>query len=181
MRKRHTRDLVLCGLFTALIVAGAFIRIDFILPITLQLTFVLLAGMLLGRRNGALCSVVYMLLGLAGLPVFAQGGGFMYVLKPGFGYIIGFIIGAFTTGHLVQKRKNISLMYLYYAGLMGIICIYAMGVLYCIGILSLYIKGGAAQYKAYLTAALAALAVDLLLMIPTSILAKRLLSALKRI
>lgn len=180
MRKNRTLDLVLCGLFTALIIAGAFIRVDFILPITLQSTFVILSGMILGKRNGAVCAAVYMALGLAGLPVFAQGGGLMYLLKPSFGYIPGFILGAFVTGLVAQRRKEPSIGYLYCAGTAGLACIYAIGVAYCIVVMSLYVKGGEEQYKAYLIAALAAMPADIILLIPASIIAKRLLPVMKR-
>lgn len=184
MRKRHTVDLVMCGLFTALIVVGAFVRIDFVLPITLQSTFVILAGMLLGKKNGAVCAAVYMVLGLAGLPVFAQGGGLMYVLKPSFGYILGFILGAFVTGLIVQRRKKPSIGYLYCAGVSGIVCVYAIGVVYCCIIMSLYINGAEDSETltaTYLLTTLAALPIDLVLLVPATLIAKRVLHAIKKV
>lgn len=63
----RTKEMVLFGLFTALIAIGAFIKIPVpVCPFTLQLLFTTLAGLILGSRNGA-CSVgLYVLLGLAG-------------------------------------------------------------------------------------------------------------------
>lgn len=180
MRSSRTLNIILCGLFTALIIVGAFIRIDFILPITLQSTFVVLSGMILGKRNGAACAAVYMALGLAGLPVFAQGGGFMYVLKPSFGYILGFILGAFVTGLMTQRKNDLSTGYLYCAGSLGMLCIYAVGIVYSLAVMSLYIKGGEEMYSAYLIAAVTALPIDLLLLIPASMLAKRIVKITKR-
>ena len=59
--------LTLCALFTALISAGAFIRIPVpVVPFTLQLLFTMLAGLLLGGRDGAFCVGTYILLGLMG-------------------------------------------------------------------------------------------------------------------
>ena len=99
-----TRDLVLCALFAALSAAGAFIRIP--LPgvaFTLQTLFVLLAGMLLGRRLGPVSIGVYLLTGLFGLPVFTGGGGPAYVLRPSFGYLLGFLLSAWLTGFLTER------------------------------------------------------------------------------
>ncbi len=67
---------------------GAFIRIPVpLVPFTLQITFTTLAGLfLLGSKKGAISVAVYVLMGLIGIPVFTQGGGFSYVLKPSFGF-----------------------------------------------------------------------------------------------
>ena len=84
-KKFTTRDLILCALFTALSAIGAFIRIPVpLVPFTLQITFTTLAGLLLGSKKGAISVAVYVLMGLIGIPVFTQGGGFSYVLKPMF-------------------------------------------------------------------------------------------------
>ena len=86
MNKISTKNLILIGLFAALIVAGAFIKIPIpYVPFTLQFLFILFAGMLLGKRLGLLSQVVYLLIGLTGAPVFTNGGGPGYVLQPTFG------------------------------------------------------------------------------------------------
>ena len=85
-----TKTLIYCSLFTALIAAGAFIKIPVpVVPFTLQYLFTMLAGLLLGSKRGTISVVAYMLLGLAGLPIFSEGGGLWYVFKPSFGYKIG--------------------------------------------------------------------------------------------
>jgi biotin transport system substrate-specific component len=74
----HTslRNQILCAIFTALIAIGAFIRIPVpVVPFTLQFLFTTLAGVLLGARLGALSVIIYIVLGLMGVPVFAEGGG----------------------------------------------------------------------------------------------------------
>ena len=102
-----TKTLIYCSLFTALIAVGAFIKIPVpVVPFTLQYLFTMLAGLLLGSRKGTLSVVAYMLLGLAGLPIFSEGGGFWYVLKPSFGYIIGFCLGTYVTGKIAEKIKR---------------------------------------------------------------------------
>ena len=91
MKHMKTKDLVLCAMFVALIAVGAFIKIPVpVVPFTLQFLFTMLAGLLLGPVNGALAVVVYIVLGLIGLPIFTQGGGPGYIFQPSFGYIIGF-------------------------------------------------------------------------------------------
>ena len=66
-----TKSMIYCGLFTALIAAGAFIKIPIpVVPFTLQYLFTMLAGLFLGSRRGMISVVAYMLLGLAGLPIF---------------------------------------------------------------------------------------------------------------
>ena len=96
-----TKSMVYCGLFTALIAVGAFIKVPVpVVPFTLQYLFTMLAGLLLGAKRGAIAVLAYMLLGLAGLPIFTEGGGLWYVLKPSFGYIIGFVLGTYVTGRI---------------------------------------------------------------------------------
>ena len=66
-----TRKLTLCALFAALIAIGTHIKIPTpLLPLTLQTLFVVMAGLVLGRKLGALSVCVYVLAGLMGLPVF---------------------------------------------------------------------------------------------------------------
>ena len=74
-----TADIVHCGMFASLMAVGAFIKI--MIPIgiwevtfSLQFFFALLAGFLLGSRRGLAAVGVYLLIGLAGVPVFAHGG-----------------------------------------------------------------------------------------------------------
>ena len=98
-----TKSMIYCGLFTALIAAGAFIKIPVpVVPFTLQYLFTMLAGLFLGSRKGMISVVAYMLLGLAGLPIFSEGGGIWYIFKPSFGYIIGFCLGTYVTGLIAE-------------------------------------------------------------------------------
>lgn len=73
---------------------------------TLQFFFVLLAGYVLGARRGAACVCVYLAVGLAGIPVFAAGGGPAYLIRPTFGFLIGFVAAAWITGKLCWKRPG---------------------------------------------------------------------------
>ena len=109
-RSMRTIDVVLCGLFAALIAVGAFIRITlptqpYPFTFSLQWLFVLLAGMLLGAKLGALSVSAYLLVGLCGVPVFVHGGGPQYIFRAGFGFLLGFLAAAFVIGLIVEKGK----------------------------------------------------------------------------
>ena len=99
-----TRTMILCALFAALTAVGAFFKIPFALAaISLQFLFTAMAGVLLGAGYGALSQAVYVLLGLVGVPIFAQGGGFSYVLQPTFGFLLGLIPTAWVIGVLAKR------------------------------------------------------------------------------
>lgn len=126
-----TKGVIYCGLFTALIAVGAFIKIPIpVVPFTLQYLFTMLAGLLLGSRLGTLSVLSYMLLGLAGLPIFSEGGGIWYVFKPSFGYIIGFAVGTFVTGWIAEHMEKKTITRYLIANLAGLFCVYAIGMIY---------------------------------------------------
>ena len=126
-----TTNLILCSLFTALIAVGAFIKIPVpVVPFTLQFLFTTLAGLLLGSRKGAISVVTYMILGLTGLPIFSEGGGFWYVIKPSFGYIIGFCIGTYVTGLIAKRMKEKTVPRYMLANFVGLLIVYAVGMIY---------------------------------------------------
>ena len=124
------RGMVYASMFGALTAVGAYLSVPlYPVPITLQNLFTCLAGLLLGGYFGALSQVVYVLLGIMGLPVFAGGkAGLGVLLGPTGGYLFGFILGAFVIGKLVQARKNPGLPWFLLAVIVGHIVIYAAGV-----------------------------------------------------
>ena len=69
--KLRTRDIAYIGIFAALIAICSWISVPTAIPFTLQTLGVFLAVGLLGGRRGTLAVLVYLLLGLVGLPVFA--------------------------------------------------------------------------------------------------------------
>ena len=130
-RRISTQELVLGGVFTTLIAVGAFIKIPVpVVPFTLQFLFTMLAGLLLGGRRGAMSVCVYILLGLSGLPVFAEGGGFWYILKPSFGYLLGFMLAAYVTGRMVERRARLSTGWVIAVNFLGLFIVYAAGMIY---------------------------------------------------
>ncbi|MFP7696664.1 biotin transporter BioY [Trueperella sp. LYQ143] len=74
-------------------------------PITGQTLGVMVVGAALGARRGAHALLLYLLLGLAGMPWFANfTGGMAAIAKPSFGFIIGFIPTAYVIGRLAERR-----------------------------------------------------------------------------
>ncbi|MBP3360590.1 MAG: biotin transporter BioY [Clostridia bacterium] len=140
MTRIKTRNLVMCALFAALIAVGAFIRIP--VPMmdyfTLQLLFVLLAGMILGPVLGTVSAAVYVAVGLAGFPIFAAGGGFSYIFRPSFGYLLGFIAAAFITGFVCRKLHACKFRHYLTAAFSGMIVTYIIGFAYKFFILNFY-------------------------------------------
>lgn len=132
MKNIKTKDLMMCSLFTALVAVGAFIRVPVLYMdyFTLQFLFVLLAGMLLGSRLGMLSITIYVLLGLLGFPVFAAGGGINYILRPSFGYLVGFVFAAFVCGSVLEKSEVKTFKTYLISALAGFIVTYLIGLGY---------------------------------------------------
>ena len=102
-------DIAEIALFIVLMVVGTYIQIPFpLVPLTFQTVISVLAGLMLGSKKGMISMSVYCFMGLVGLPVFTAGGGIAYVLKPSFGYIIGFIASA-GVGGAIAGRANLPL------------------------------------------------------------------------
>ena len=105
-----------------------------------QVGAVLSIGCLGGRTAGALSQAAYISLGLLGLQIFNDGGGLGYLQKPAFGYLLGFIPGAWVCGQLAFRRKFAKgevrqtppLEQLGLSCLCGLLTIHAIGILYLI-------------------------------------------------
>ena len=130
-KKRSLRGMVYASMFGALTAVGAYIMIPLPpVPITMQTLFVNLAGALLGGSLGALSQVVYILLGVIGLPVFAGGkAGAGVLLGPTGGYLIGFVVGAYVIGKLTAIRKRPGFIWLVCSMSIGIALVYLLGII----------------------------------------------------
>ncbi len=130
----------LIAVFSALTAAGALIKIPLMpVPITLQNLFVVMAGMLLGPRAGVMSQVIYILIGLMGLPVFSGGGGPGYVLRPTFGYLLGFVAAAAVSGYVMQGRR-FTVSTVLVASCLSMLTVYLIGVPYLAGYFMLVLK-----------------------------------------
>ncbi|HWJ79037.1 MAG TPA: biotin transporter BioY [Niallia sp.] len=112
MKGWKTIDITMIALFVALMAVGANITSFLIIggvPVTLQTFFALLAGFILGKRLGSLAMLIYMIIGLIGMPIFSGvTGGLFTIAKPSFGFIIAFIPTAYFAGLIVEKKDTIK-------------------------------------------------------------------------
>ncbi|MBR6773822.1 MAG: biotin transporter BioY [Clostridia bacterium] len=139
----NTRRLIRISLFTLLTIIGGYIHIPVgYICFTFQTLFVMMSGLFLGAKDGAISQIAYLLLGLIGLPVFAHGGGFSYVFQPSFGYLIGFVFGATMAGALAKNQSKKLLLWLDLV--VSLLVIYIIGVAYQAVIL-LFVNGLAPQ------------------------------------
>lgn len=124
------RDMTVIALVTAVICIIAPFSIPIAIspiPITLALFALFLAGIILGKWKGVLSTVVYLLLGMVGLPVFTGfTGGVQKLAGPTGGYLVGYIFLVFFIGLFVEKFPNKIPMY-FVGGILGIIACYAFG------------------------------------------------------
>ena len=129
---KQTKFLILSALFAVLTALGALIRIPTpISSFTLQIFFSAMAGLLLGSRWGVVSQVVYLLLGLVGLPVFSAGSGFAAFLTPTGGFLLGLLPMAWITGKVKGS---------FHACLLGLGALYAVGLPYMHLIMTVYLQ-----------------------------------------
>ncbi|KYC40052.1 biotin biosynthesis protein BioY [Scytonema hofmannii PCC 7110] len=103
----------------------------FSLGVTYQIGGVLLVGCLGGKNAGALSQIAYLVMGLTLLPVFAEGGGIGYVKLSHFGYLLGFIPGAWICGYFAFKAKP-RLETLTFSCFCGLLTVHICGITYLI-------------------------------------------------
>lgn len=129
-------DLALIAAFAALVAVCAIlpaINIAGPVPITLQTFGVLLSGAVLGARRGLLAVSLYLLLGVAGLPIFANGASGPGVFAgPRVGYLVGFPLAAFVCGLIIERlprqRVATSIPLVFVVGLVSsALCIHTLG------------------------------------------------------
>ena len=100
-----TKDMVLTGVFAAVICVFAPFTIPIgAVPISLATFAVYLAAAVLGTKKGTLAVLIYILIGMAGVPVFSGfAGGIGKILGVTGGYIIGYIPCAFAIGVFTER------------------------------------------------------------------------------
>ena len=117
--------------------------------------------------------LAFSVLGLAGLPIFTEGGGLWYVLKPSFGYIIGFVVGTFVTGWIAEHMKKKTILRYLFANLAGLMVVYAFGMIYYYFICNYVINTPIGVWPLFLYCFLLAVPGDIALSILGAVIAKR--------
>ncbi len=127
----HTEQMTRVALMTALLAATAPLSIPLAseVPLSLATLMVMLAGVLLGPKDGAACVVFYLLLGSVGIPVFANyTSGIAILLGVTGGFLLGYIPLAFFSGFFCAGKKTIPMMIMGMA--LGNIILYVSGTLW---------------------------------------------------
>lgn len=107
----NVKDLALSSMFSVFIIIGSMIKIPIpIVPFTLQVLAICLSALLLTRKQAVMAVLIYILMGLIGLPVFAGGmSGPQIFMSPTFGFILGFIPMVYiinTLFHVLPSNKR---------------------------------------------------------------------------
>jgi biotin transport system substrate-specific component len=151
------REVALVAVFAALTALGGWLALPVPfspVPFTLQVFFVLLAGSFLGAKLGSLSQIVYLLMGLIGLPVFSRGtAGLGVLLGPTGGYLVGFILAAGFVG-LFANHEKFWLRFL--------VMVLGVGLIYLLGAAQLMLVAKLSWLKALSVGVLPFLAFDIL-------------------
>lgn len=181
MKNSRTGSLTLVAIFAAMTAIGAFIKIPLpVVPFTLQIIIVFLAGSMLGSKRGLQSQLVYLFVGLAGVPVFTQGGGLTYVLQPTFGYLIGFAAGAYVIGFIIERVEEPTRKHFILANLVGTVVIYAFGVPYLYFALNFWLDMPTNLSHVLAAGLFSTVGVDIALAIFTGLFATRIYSLLNK-
>ncbi|WIM66799.1 biotin transporter BioY [Corynebacterium breve] len=130
-------DLAYIAVFATLIIVLAFVSIPVGtagVPIVLQNAAVILAGLVLGARRGFLSALLFLALGLIGIPVLAGGRTTLAALAgPTVGYLVGYLVSAFVAGAIayagVKSKPATRVVWFILAGIAGLACQYGCGTL----------------------------------------------------
>lgn len=178
---RNTREFILVAMFAALTAIGAFIKVPIpYVPFTLQYLFCALAGIILGSKLGALSQIVYVVIGLTGVPIFTEGGGLNYIFKPTFGYLIGFIVAAYVIGKIRENVKELTFIKAIFMLLLGLSFIYLFGVVYLYIIYNLYLGKNISFYFAFFYGFVVCIAGDLILTVFAAYISIKILPILRK-
>lgn len=132
------KDLCFMVVFLSLLIISSKISIEIgIIAITLQTFAVSITSYLLKWKKAAIVFLTYIIMGLVGIPVFSTGGGYYYILKPSFGFIIGFFVSAFITGSNIFSNSKIAF---FLKGIIGLLVIDIIGMIYMFIILKFYLQ-----------------------------------------
>ena len=120
--------MLLASIGSLLLVVSAKVQVPFWpVPMTMQTFVVLVLAIAYGPRLGMVTVALYLVEGAVGLPVFAKGGGLAYFSSPTGGYLIGFLVAAWTVGWLAERGWDRSVVTTALAMLIGEVVIFSFG------------------------------------------------------
>lgn len=181
MQNTKLRTMVLISLFAALTAVGAFIKIPTpVVPFTLQFFFCSFAGLLLGGKNAFYSQLLYIFIGLVGLPVFTGGGGPMYIFQPTFGYLVGFAFCALFIGRFADKTEKLRFGTLFGSIVAGLMIVYLFGVAHLYAVLNFYLDKDVSLWNSILIGFLPYITFDVIQSAIIAYLALRILPILRK-
>lgn len=137
MTRINVKDLSIMAIMEALLIVCSKIAFNIgTIPLTLQTFAVFIISLILGSKKSIIVFGLYIILGIAGLPVFSTGGGWSYIFQPSFGFIIGFFFASIITG-LSSRSNKFYLKYI--LSTIGLLVIYLIGVVYMYLIMNYYL------------------------------------------
>lgn len=131
MKRMKVNIMILCALFAALsaVLSQIIIPIGAV-PVNMTHLSIFIAAGLLGAKYGAISQIVFVLLGVSGVPVFSGfTAGIGKLVGPTGGFIIGYIVCAFVAGVLIE-RSGKSMKMLIASMIVGMLCSYLLGILW---------------------------------------------------
>ncbi|MBR3150767.1 MAG: biotin transporter BioY [Erysipelotrichaceae bacterium] len=138
--REKIRAMVMTALGAAIISALAPIAIPLgnFVPISLATLGVMLCGAVLGRKTGTMATLIYLILGMVGMPVFANySSGAAILIGPTGGYLVGYLPLAYLTGLLAEKENKTMLI----AGMViGTAVLYALGTVWFMHVTTMDLK-----------------------------------------
>lgn len=136
--KLTTQSLIRIAIAIALIAIGGQIKIPSPLSgyFTLQLPMVIVTGIILGKKDGPISVLVYLMGGLLGIPWFATGGGIGYILRPTFGFLLSFVLASYLTAYGSQKNQMLSSLIF---STIATLSVWVIGMIYYTGINIMYL------------------------------------------
>ena len=122
-----TFTIIICSI---LLIISAKIKVDlYTIPMTMQPLAILIIAMLCGRNLAAGSISLYLFQGMIGLPVFANGGGMLYLMGPTGGFLFGFLIAAIIMGELADRGWGRNILKAFIAMFLGLFIIYFFGII----------------------------------------------------
>ena len=128
-KKNLLAKIFLAAIGSLFLTISAKVQVPFYpVPMTMQTLVVLLIGMSYGLSLGAVTISLYIMQGIFGLPVFANGGGVGYLIGPTGGYIVGFLISSILLGFLANRGWGKTWKTTAIAMILGVCIIFLIGV-----------------------------------------------------
>ena len=116
---------------------------------------------------------------IVGVPIFTSGGGPSYILQPTFGYLIGFMVGAYAVGRIAETMDTLSFKRLLAGSILNLFIVYGLGMVYLYFIMNLYLGKPIGVEAVIITCFLIPVGPDIFLCAVAASLGKRIIKELQ--